>query len=94
MTEQPLSFIQLDRAIGAVLGSAVGDALGAGFEFATPPRPSEVRMRPGTLTGKPAGHWTDDTAMAVSVLRVAATLGTLATPEAQTAVAQLSLIHI
>ena len=88
MTEQPLSFIQLDRAIGAVLGSAVGDALGAGFEFATPPRPSEVRMRPGTLTGKPAGHWTDDTAMAVSVLRVAATLGTLATPEAQTAVAQ------
>ncbi len=88
MPNEILSFIQQDRVLGVVFGAAVGDALGAGYEFAEPPEPSAVAMRPGTLTGEPAGHWTDDTAMAIGVLRAAATHRSLDTPEAQTAVAQ------
>lgn len=76
----------IDRAVGAVLGGAVGDALGAGYEFAAAPEPDEVAMLPGTLTGEPAGYWTDDTAMAIAILEVAAREGTLTTPHAITAV--------
>jgi ADP-ribosyl-[dinitrogen reductase] hydrolase len=58
----------LDRALGCLIGSAVGDALGAPVEF----------MRPGTFepvsvyrAGGPfklrAGEWTDDTAMALGL---------------------------
>ena len=77
MSRPSLSFVQLDRAIGAVVASAVGDALGAGYEFAKPPLAGDVRMLPGTLTGAPAGHWTDDTAMALGILVAAAEQGTL-----------------
>jgi ADP-ribosylglycohydrolase len=77
-----VEFIELDRAIGAVIGGAVGDALGAGYEFAARPEPDEVSMRPGTLTGEPAGYWTDDTAMAVAILETAASHGILTTSEA------------
>jgi ADP-ribosyl-[dinitrogen reductase] hydrolase len=56
---------QRERAIGSILGLAVGDALGAPFEFR---RRSEV---PDPLPafelpwmGLPPGTWTDDTAMA------------------------------
>ncbi|MFD8014058.1 ADP-ribosylglycohydrolase family protein [Streptomyces sp. NPDC058955] len=61
----------LDRAVGAVLGSAVGDALGAPFEFGLP---GAFRERfpdgAGELCG--GGGWdpgeaTDDTQMAVLV---------------------------
>lgn len=79
---------ELDRAIGAVIGSAVGDALGAGYEFVQAPEPQDVMMRPGTLTGEPAGYWTDDTAMAIAILEVAATLGTLTTTHAATSVGE------
>lgn len=82
-----MSFIELDRAIGAVVGSAVGDALGAGYEFLPAPSISEVVMRRGSLTGEPAGHWTDDTAMAIAVVEAAAHHGTLTTSTAQEAVA-------
>ena len=88
MPNETLSFIQLDRVLGTVFGSAVGDALGAGYEFAQPPEASAIAMRRGRLTGEPAGHWTDDTAMAIGVLRGAARYRTLDTLEAQTAVAQ------
>lgn len=84
--EVGVSFIQMDRAIGTVIGSAVGDALGAGYEFAPVVEPGEVEMRRGTLTGDPAGHWTDDTAMAIAILETAAVRGTLLTSEAQAAV--------
>lgn len=76
----------MDRAIGAVVGLAVGDALGAGYEFGPPVDAASVSMRPGVLTGEPAGHWTDDTAMAIAILEVAADLGTLCTDEAALAV--------
>lgn len=76
----------IDRAGGAILGGAIGDALGAGYEFASAPEPDEVTMLPGTLTGEPAGHWTDDTTMAIAILEVAAREGTLTTTHAITAV--------
>jgi ADP-ribosylglycohydrolase len=76
----------LDRAVGAVVGGAVGDALGAGYEFGEAPDPADVMMRPGTLTGEPAGYWTDDTSMAIAILEVAAAHGSLTTEAALIAV--------
>jgi ADP-ribosylglycohydrolase len=83
-----LGRVELDRAIGVVIGSAAGDALGAGYEFDHAPEPDDVMLRPGTLTGEPAGYWTDDTAMAIAILEVAATDGTLITDHAATAVGE------
>ena len=61
---------QRERAIGSILGLAVGDALGAPFEFR---RRSEI---PDPLPafelpwmGMPPGTWTDDTAMARNLWR-------------------------
>jgi ADP-ribosyl-[dinitrogen reductase] hydrolase len=54
-----------DRAVGSILGLAIGDALGAPFEFqraAQIPRPVPAFERP--WMGLPPGTWTDDTAMA------------------------------
>src|SRR6202167_4617768 len=82
---QPNSLL-IDRAVGTVIGGAIGDALGAGYEFAAAPEPDEVTMLRGTLTGEPAGHWTDDTAMAIAILEVAARMGTLTSPAAAVAV--------
>lgn len=73
MNRRRIPPVELDRAAGAVLGSAFGDALGAGYEFAARAGAHEpVVMRPGTLTGNPAGHWTDDTELAICVLGAAA----------------------
>ncbi len=85
---QDLSVAELDRAVGAVIGSATGDALGAGYEFVEAPATDNVTMRPGTLTSAPAGHWTDDTAMAIAILEVAADQGTLITEGAADAVGE------
>lgn len=71
MTE--LSQEQRDRALGAILGGAVGDALGAPYEFST--RSPGIALSGGSadMTGggqhcwRP-GEWTDDTAMAVPIL--------------------------
>lgn len=60
------SLSSLDRARGALLGLAVGDALGAPVEFK--PRDSFERvteMMAGGYFRLPAGAWTDDTAMAL-----------------------------
>lgn len=78
----------MDRAIGVVVGSAVGDALGAGYEFAQVSEVHEITMRPGRLTGEPAGFWTDDTAMAIAILEIAATHGTLIGADAVVAVGE------
>lgn len=58
-----------DRAVGVVLGSAAGDALGAGYEFG-PALPVEqaVHMNGGGAFGWQPGEWTDDTQMALAIL--------------------------
>jgi len=55
-----------DRFRGALLGLAVGDALGAAVEFKVPGSFQLVAgMRGGGPWGIPAGCWTDDTSMAL-----------------------------
>ncbi|GAA2175686.1 ADP-ribosylglycohydrolase family protein [Agrococcus versicolor] len=66
-----LSTIQKDRALGAIIASAAGDALGAPYEFQAPlPTDADVVLRPGGPWE--LGEWTDDTAMAVPILRALA----------------------
>lgn len=62
-----------DRRAGALLGGAVGDALGAGYEF-SPPMADDapVGMVGGGPFGFAPGEWTDDTAMAVAVAEAVA----------------------
>lgn len=63
-----------ERALGAYLGLAVGDALGAPVEFMTP---GEIRARHGTLDSMVGGGWlrlkrgqvTDDTEMSLRLGR-------------------------
>ena len=58
-----------DRTCGCAVGAAVGDALGMPLEFGTK-RPADqlVRdMRPGDVRPLPAGHFTDDTEMALAL---------------------------
>jgi ADP-ribosyl-[dinitrogen reductase] hydrolase len=62
----------LDRAAGALLGLAVGDALGAGYEFATPPT-GDAEMIGGGLGNWARGEWTDDTQMAICIAQETAT---------------------
>ena len=77
-----------DRAMGALLGTAVGDALGAGYEFAYRVDVTDVTMLPGRLTGRPAGHWTDDTDMAMAIALAARQHGTLDSHHALNTVAE------
>lgn len=64
-----LSAYRLDRAIGAVLGSAAGDALGSQYEFG-PALPDEVTPTFGRgVFGHRTAEWTDDTSMAMPLLR-------------------------
>lgn len=62
----------VDRVAGVALGGAVGDALGAGYEFQDRPGP-HIDMIGGGPFGVAPGEWTDDTAMANAILRVVAT---------------------
>lgn len=76
MIEQPASVpapVVADRAVGAVLCSAAGDALGAHYEFG-PSLPAEapVDMIGGGAFGWKPGEWTDDTQMALAILGVLA----------------------
>ncbi|TXT13031.1 hypothetical protein VHUM_01432 [Vanrija humicola] len=73
--------INTDRALGAVLGSAAGDALGASYEFqpaVLPPTP--IVWRAGNPWQR--GEWTDDTAMAVPLLDELAAGADIRTDEA------------
>lgn len=67
-----LTIAQLDRAIGALLATAAGDALGAPYEFGPPRGPElEVAMVGGGSFGWEPGEWTDDTSMAIAIAEVA-----------------------
>ena len=63
---------QDDRTAGVLVGTATGDALGAGYEFEVPPQ-GPVGMIGGGLGPFAPGEWTDDTAMAIAVAQVLAT---------------------
>lgn len=75
----PFSLLS-ERAFGALLGAAVGDALGAPVEFLTA---SEVHARHGVLREMVGGGWlslrpgqvTDDTDMTLCVARSLVTVG-------------------
>jgi hypothetical protein len=79
---------QVDRACGALLASAAGDALDAGYEFTYPAADLVPEMTGGGLGGFAPGEWTDDTAQAVAIARIAATGVDLRTPEALSDIAQ------
>lgn len=67
---------QHDRALGCLIGAATGDALGAPYEFEPPIAASEdVGMIGGGQLNWEPGEWTDDTAMSIVVLQVAAEPG-------------------
>ncbi len=77
LTEQ-----QIDRAAGVLVGTATGDALGAGYEFTHPSSDTRIFMKGGGTFDWAPGEWTDDTSMAVCVAeglsRGAADLDTIA----------------
>ncbi|OBI49789.1 ribosylglycohydrolase [Mycobacterium kyorinense] len=75
---------QRDRACGALLGAAAGDALGAGYEFGPALAPDvPVDMIGGGLGPFKPGEWTDDTSMAIAIAEIAATGADLREDKAQ-----------
>jgi ADP-ribosyl-[dinitrogen reductase] hydrolase len=84
-----LDTTQLDRAAGTLLGTAVGDALGAGYEFGTARLgDGPARMIGGGLGNFAPGEWTDDTTMAVCIAEIAATGADLTQAAALTAIGE------
>ncbi len=72
MSDFNLSKDQLDRARGAVVASAAGDALGSQYEFG-PPLPTSQPIQFGVgYFGTGVGEWTDDTSMAIPILQALA----------------------
>src|SRR5699024_7069754 len=66
------SILVHDHLTGALLGTATGDALGAGYEFTTPGADEPIVMHDGGPFGFHTGEWTDDTAMALAVAQAGA----------------------
>jgi ADP-ribosyl-[dinitrogen reductase] hydrolase len=65
-----------DRRRGALIGLAVGDALGAAVEFRSPGSFAPVTgFRSGGPHGLKAGEWTDDTSMALALADSIASMG-------------------
>lgn len=59
---------RIDRYRGCLVGLAFGDALGAPYEFETPPFTVEPAFGPGVF-GTAPGHPTDDTELALRLAR-------------------------
>jgi ADP-ribosyl-[dinitrogen reductase] hydrolase len=65
-----------DRRVGALVGLAVGDALGAAVEFRAPGTfPPVTGYRGGGPHPIPPGAWTDDTSMALALADSIASVG-------------------
>jgi ADP-ribosyl-[dinitrogen reductase] hydrolase len=76
--------VEVDRIRGALLGLAVGDALGAPFEAAPSARARRAVERGLEMTGGGAwapGEWTDDTALALALAESIAARGLLDTDD-------------
>ncbi|MGX1807805.1 ADP-ribosylglycohydrolase family protein [Nocardia sp. NPDC055321] len=71
---------QADRAAGVLLGTAAGDALGAGYEFTHPGPDRVIDMIGGGAFKWAPGEWTDDTSMAIAVARALVAAGNLHEP--------------
>ena len=82
-----LDLAQADRAAGALVGTATGDALGAGYEFGHPGPDAVIDMIGGGPFNFAPGEWTDDTSMTVAVAMVTAAGIDLRTTEGLDAVA-------
>lgn len=83
-----LDSIQLDRAIGAVIASAAGDALGSQYEFG-PSLPDSTAPAFGTgVFGHAFGEWTDDTSMAMPLLDALTASRDLGDPAVQAGIVQ------
>ncbi|MBC6493544.1 ADP-ribosylglycohydrolase family protein [Microbacterium sp. 4-7] len=68
----PLTPAQLNRAVGSVLASAAGDALGSQYEFGLALDDSVTPEFGIGYFGHGVGEWTDDTSMAMPILDVLA----------------------
>ena len=82
-----LTAAQMDRATGAMVGLATGNALGSGYAFQPKPHPLEVRLLPGGLGPYALGEWADDTAMAIPILQASARGENLLDPTTQDTIA-------
>jgi len=88
MTHVDLTAEQLDRALGVLIGTAVGDALGAPLEFGPViPYPRRLTMSGGGACNWKPGEWTDDTSMAIIIAKVLTQFPTI-TDEALDDIAQ------
>lgn len=72
MTHNPIHLASMaetrSRARGALIGLAIGDAVGTTLEFtARDSQPPLTDMIGGGPFGLPAGYWTDDTSMALAL---------------------------
>ncbi|WP_417555677.1 ADP-ribosylglycohydrolase family protein [Microbacterium sp.] len=83
-----MNSIQLDRAIGAVLASAAGDALGAQYEFGPALADTVIPDFGHGHFGHDVGEWTDDTSMAIPILDVLASGADLMDPAVQAQIVQ------
>ena len=79
---------QVDRAAGALLGAAEGDALGVPYEFGCRALGEQAEMLGGGLGGIAPGQWSDDTQMACVIARVAATDADLRSEQALDKIAE------
>ena len=79
-TEPGLTPIQLDRAVGAVVASAAGDALGSAYEFGNGLSDDQLPEFGVGVFGHRRGEWTDDTSMAIPILEAAARGASLRDP--------------
>ncbi len=71
-----------DRALGSILGLAIGDALGAPYEF-KPPVSADTPITMDYNDNWHPGRWTDDTAMAIGIMQAWAKHGNITSVEAQ-----------
>ena len=79
---------QNDRAVGALLGAAAGDALGVPYELGSRRLDGTAQMIGGGLGGLAPGQWSDDTEMAAVIAQVAATGADLRSEDALEQIAQ------